>query len=335
MRKRSTGTQSAEDRLIARHFKPLATHPGAFGLEDDAAVLAVKPGHDMVLKTDAIVGGIHFFPDDPADLVARKALRVNLSDLAAKGAEPAGFLLSLAIPDTIGDAWLKRFARGLGDDAKNYGCPLFGGDTDRTTGPTVISISTFGNVPRGKMVRRKGARAGDIVVVTGTIGDAALGLKLRRDPGAAKRWALNESMRRHLAQRYLLPQPRNVMASGLLRYASAAMDISDGLAGDLTKLLQVSGVGAVVEAAQVPLSKAAAQAVSREPGLIETVLTGGDDFEILAAVPPSFLKRLQAAGQAVGVPVTAIGRIVAGRGATLVDGHGKTMIFKRLSFSHF
>jgi thiamine-monophosphate kinase len=289
----------------------------------------------MVLKTDAIVGGIHFFSDDPADLVARKALRVNLSDLAAKGARPAGFLLSLAIPETVDDRWLRRFARGLGDDAKNYRCPLFGGDTDRTTGPPVIAVSTFGTVPRGTMVRRKGARVGDIVVVTGTIGDAALGLKLRQDPAAAGRWKLSDGMRRHLMSRYLLPQPRNVVAAAIRRYASAAMDISDGLAGDLTKLLRASGVSAVVEAAQVPLSTAAAKALSYEPRLIETVLTGGDDFEIMATVKPAALKRLQAMGQAVDVPITAIGRVVVGTGAKFLDLHGRTMRFKRLSFSHF
>ena len=174
--------QSGEDRLIAEYFRPLAKHPGAFALMDDAAVIAPPAGCDIVLKTDGIIGGVHFFPDDPPDLVGKKALRVNLSDLAAKAARPLGFLLTLALPEEVGDAWLAPFTRGLGDDAEFFGCPLLGGDTDRTPGPITISIAIFGAVPHGKMLRRAGAQPGDRVVVTGTIGDAALGVALRRDP---------------------------------------------------------------------------------------------------------------------------------------------------------
>ena len=277
--------ESGEDRLIARYFKPLATHPGAFGLIDDAAIIAPPAGCDLVLTADGIVGGVHFFPDDPPDAVARKALRVNLSDLAAKGAKPLGFLLTLALPKEIGDAWLAPFARGLGADAELFGCPLLGGDTVRTPGPVTISIAAFGAVPHGKMVRRAGAEPGDRVVVTGTIGDAALGLLLRRDAGAAERWGLARDQRDHLAARYLVPQPRNAIAEFLGNYASAAMDVSDGLAGDLAKLCRASGVDAQVETARVPLSDAARAAVAKEPALIETVVTGGDDYEVLACVP--------------------------------------------------
>src|SRR3977135_3671160 len=181
---------SAEDRLIARHFGPLATHPGALGLADDAAVLAVPPTHEIVLTTDAVIAGVHFFPDDPADAVARKALRVNLSDLAAKGAKPLGFLLSLAITKDIDDRWLKKFTAGLRADIKKFGCPLLRGDTDRTPGLVTVNIAAFGAVPHGAMLRRDRARAGDRIVVTGTIGDAALGLMLRRDRKAARRWGL-------------------------------------------------------------------------------------------------------------------------------------------------
>src|SRR5712672_9171 len=149
MAPRKPSQDSAEDRLIARHFGPLATHPGALGLADDAAVVAVPPAHELVLTTDAVIAGVHFFPDDPPDTVARKALRVNLSDLAAKGAKPLGFLLTLALPKEIGDAWLEPFARALGEDAQAFGCPLFGGDTVRTPGPIGISIAVFGAVPQG------------------------------------------------------------------------------------------------------------------------------------------------------------------------------------------
>jgi thiamine-monophosphate kinase len=328
---KSSDQQSGEDRLIARHFKPLATHPGALGLTDDAAFIAPPPGCDLVLKTDAIVGGVHFFPDDPPGQLARKALRVNLSDLAAKGAKPLGFLLSLILPAEVSDGWLSSFAAGLQADAETYGCPLFGGDTDRTPGPLTISIAMFGAVPSGTMVRRAGARPGDHVLVTGTIGDAALGVQVRR--GAP--WKLSLEEREHLLSRYLMPQPRNALAEALRANASAAMDISDGLAGDLTKLCEASGVAASIDVARVPRSDAAKAALAGDPALIEAVLTGGDDYEILCTVAPEKLESMSAAAAAAKVPLTAIGTISEGEGARFVDGAGKPMAFKRLSYSHF
>src|SRR5229473_4755034 len=174
---------SGEDSLIARYFRPLATDPGAFNLVDDAAILKAS-GDDVVVTTDAIVEGVHFLSDDPADMIARKALRVNLSDLAAKSATPAGFVLTLALR-AADEAWLTPFARGLGEDAGLFGCPLLGGDTVSTPGPRMISITAFGRVPRGKMVHRSGAKPGDRILVTGTIGDAALGLDVLNGGAAA------------------------------------------------------------------------------------------------------------------------------------------------------
>jgi thiamine-monophosphate kinase len=321
---------SAEDRLIADFFKPIATHPGALALTDDAAFVTPAPGTDVVLKTDAIIGGVHFFADDDARDVARKALRVNLSDLAAKGATPLGFLVSLALPKETSAGWLERFALGLSEDAEAYRCPLFGGDTDRTPGPVMISISMFGSVPQGAMVRRAGAKAGHRVFVTGTIGDAALGLVLRQ--GAA--WPLTPAQREHLLSRYLLPQPRNALAEVVRAYASASMDVSDGLAGDLTKLCRVSGVAAHIDVASVPLSDAARAAVAADAALRETALTGGDDFEILCTVPPARAEAFRTAAQTAGVAVTDIGIIEAGEGAHFMDG-GRELTFRRLSFSHF
>ena len=327
----SDDKMSAEDRLIARFFAPLATHPGALGLSDDAAFIKPPPGTDLVLKTDAIVGGVHFFADDPPDAVARKALRVNLSDLAAKGAKPCGFLISLALPKETGEAWLAGFANGLRADAEAYGCPLFGGDTDSTPGPITISVAMFGSVPEGSMVRRSGAKPGDQIVVSGTVGDAALGVMLRR--GAD--WKLAPAQREHLLARYLLPQPRNTLAEAIRLNASAAMDVSDGLVGDLDKLARVSGVAATVEVTRVPLSEAAKAAVAVEPGLIETALTGGDDYEIICTVPPEKLAALRSAAQAADVPVTVIGEIAAGEGARFLDRGGRPLSFKRAAFSHF
>jgi thiamine-monophosphate kinase len=326
---------SGEDRLIARFFRPLATHPGALGLSDDAATLTPPPGSDLVLTTDAVVGGLHFFPDDPPDLIAKKALRVNLSDLAAKGARPAGFVLSLALPPTADESWLEAFAHGLGADAQAYGCPLLGGDTTRTDGPVTITITAIGTVPTGAMVRRRGARPGDRVVVTGTIGDGALGLHVRRDLQTAARWRLNRQQRQYLLRRYLLPQPRNALAEALRQHASAAMDVSDGLAGDLAKVCAVSGVRADVEAERVPLSDAARAALASEPALIEMALTGGDDYEVVATVPPVATAALVAAAKAAGVALTEIGSIAVGSGVDFRDQAGNALLFKQLSFSHF
>ncbi|MGH6726173.1 MAG: thiamine-phosphate kinase [Pseudolabrys sp.] len=322
---------SGEDRLIARYFAPLATHPGALGLTDDAAFIKPPAGCDLVLKTDAIVGGVHFFAEDAARDVARKALRVNLSDLAAKGARPLGFLLSLALPEEIDDDWLAGFAQGLGEDAALYGCPLFGGDTDRTPGPITVSVAMFGSVPEGTMVRRAGAQAGDRVFVSGSIGDAALGVVLRK--GAP--WKLSGAQREHLLSRYLLPQPRNALAEAVRTHATAAMDVSDGLAGDVAKLARVSQVAAEIEVARVPLSAAAKAVTTADPAMLETVLTGGDDYEIFCTMPAGKAESFRAAAKAAGVEVTEIGAIKAGSGVRFLGESGRPLTFKRASFSHF
>ncbi len=321
---------SAEDDFIARHFKPLATTPGALGLTDDAAFYTPPPGHDLVLTKDALVAGVHFFADDPAERIARKALRVNLSDLAAKGATPAGFLLALALPPKTSEEWVAAFARGLGDDIAHYNCPLFGGDTVRTPGPVTISITAFGLVPSGRMVRRAGAQPGDRVMVSGTIGDAALALRARRDGLAVPDAALAQ-----LRERYQLPQPRTALAEAVRAHASAAMDVSDGLAGDLAKLCRVSGVSARVTLSDVPLSDAARAVVATDQALLETACTGGDDYEIVCAVPPATLSAFRAAAATAGVPVSEIGEIVAGEGApAFLGADGRPVSWQRLSFSH-
>jgi thiamine-monophosphate kinase len=279
---------------------------------------------------------VHFFPDDPADGVARKALRVNLSDLAAKGATPLGFLLAIALPKGFSEDWLADFARGLGADADAYQCPLLGGDTDATPGPISISISAFGTLPTGTMVRRHGAKPGDHVFVTGTIGDAALGLHVRRDASTPAKWKLDDAMRDHLVGRYRLPQPRNALAECVRAHASAAMDVSDGLAADLAKLCRVSGVSADIDAARVPLSPAAAQALATDERLIEPILTGGEDYEILCTVVPDSVAVFEAAASKAGVPVAGIGRIVAGdAGARFLDREGRPLALARPGYSHF
>jgi thiamine-monophosphate kinase len=326
--------ESAEDRLIARHFRPLATAPGAFGLIDDAAALSPPPGCDIVLTTDGVIAGVHFFPDDPPELIGRKVLRMNLSDLAAKGARPLGFLMSVALPEGFGEAWLEGFTAGLAEDAAHFGCPLYGGDTDRTPGPIAVSIFAFGAVPQGKMVHRSGARPGDCILVTGTIGDAAIGLKLRRERDFAHRWRLSDAAADALVSRYLLPQPRNALADAVLNHASAAIDISDGLAGDLAKLARASSVAAEVDVARVPFSDAARVAIAGDPALLETALTGGDDYEIALTLRSELLADFQKAARAVGVTVTEIGRIEAGEGTRFMQD-GNALTFARASHSHF
>ena len=323
---------SAEDSLIARYFRPLATDPGAFNLGDDAAILK-SSGDDLVVTTDAIVEGVHFLADDPPDTVARKALRVNLSDLAAKGATPAGFVLTLALR-AADDAWLTPFARGLGSDAGLFDCPLLGGDTVSTPGPLTISITAFGRVPAGRMVRRSGAKPGDRVVVTGTIGDAALGLDILKGGTAAA--LADTGAKAMLIGRYRVPQPRNALAKAVRDHAHAAIDVSDGLAGDLAKLCGVSGVSAVIDAPSIPLSAAAAALLTRGTVGVDAIVSGGDDYEILCTIAEDrFEAFVQAAGQA-GVAVTSIGMVVAGSSVPrFLDGEGREMTLPRLSYSHF
>jgi thiamine-monophosphate kinase len=325
---------SGEDRLIARYFRPLARHPGALGLADDAALLTPPLGCDLVLTTDGIIAGVHVFPDAPGDAVARRALRVNLSDLAAKGAKPAGFLLAVALPPGTSDDWIAAFARGLDVDAEHYGCPLLGGDTDRTPGPLSISITAFGTLPSGTMVRRSGAGAGDALFVTGTVGDAALGLTLRQTPKAGD--LLTSAQRDHLLTRYLMPEPRNALAETLRTHASAALDISDGLVGDLAKLCRASGVSTQIDVASVPISDAARALLKADPALLERALTGGDDYEILAAVPAGKVESFRAGARAAGVAVTEIGRLEAGKAAPRFIGPDRQpLAFERPSYSHF
>ncbi len=320
---------SAEDSLIARYFKPLATHPGARGLLDDAAVFATSTD-DLVVTTDAIVEGVHFLPDDPPNTIARKALRVNLSDLAAKGATPAGFVLTLALRD-IRDDFLGPFSRALGEDAVQFDCPLLGGDTVSTPGPLMISITAFGRVPPGKMVGRNGAQVGDSIFVSGSIGDAALGLDI-----LASRIRADDAQRDALIVRYRVPQPRMALTRPIRDHASAAMDVSDGLAGDLAKLCSASGVTAHVDIPDVPLSDAAR--VLHDAGITDMarLVGGGDDYEILCTVPQNRVEAFRAAADASGVAVTAIGVVKAGLQVPLfMDRAGRPITLKSLSYSHF
>lgn len=321
----------SEDDLIARFFAPIAA-PEGLGLRDDAAVLTPPAGSDLVLTKDALVAGVHFFADDPPAAIGRKALRVNLSDLAAKGAEPVGFLLALALPPDWTADWLAAFAQGLGEDGAAYRCPLFGGDTVKTPGPLMVSITALGRVEQGRMIARTGVKPGDLLYVSGTIGDAALGLKLRLGGGEA----LDAASRDFLFARYLIPQPRLALAPALRRFASGAMDVSDGFVGDLAKMLRVSGVSARVELPRLPLSVAAHQLIALDPNFFEIAATGGDDYEILASVAPPNAAGFEAEAAKAGVMVTRVGQALAGAAPPrFLSGDGAEIAFKRGAFSHF
>jgi thiamine-monophosphate kinase len=330
----SNTSPSGEDSLIARYFKPLATDPGALGLTDDAAILKADAG-DIVVTTDAIVEGVHYLPDDPPDTIARKALRVNLSDLAAKGATPAGFVLTLALR-VVDETWLTAFSRGLGEDAVQFGCPLLGGDTVSTPGPQMVSITAFGRVPADVMVHRSGAKPGDRVVVTGTIGDAALGLDILRGGAALAGLGDQADAKDMLVSRYRVPHPRNALAPAVREHANAAMDVSDGLAGDLAKLCAASGVSAVIDAPAIPLSTPAAALLARGSIGMGTLVSGGDDYEILCAISENRLQAFAKAAALAGVSVTTIGTFIADTSAPkFLDALGREVPLTRRSYSHF
>ena len=299
---------------IARHFRPIAG-PGSLDLTDDAAVFAPPQGRELVMTADAMVEGVHFLPDTAPGLIARKLLRVNLSDLASMGAVPFGYLITISVPRSFGDEWFAGFAAGLQMDQAIFGVSLLGGDTTETPGPLTLSLTAIGHVAPGTALLRSGARPGDEVWVTGTIGDGVLGLHAARgelaDPDG------------YLKSRYDLPTPRLGLA--LAGWAHAAMDVSDGLFQDLGHICRASGCAAVVEAERIPLS---AQAAAAGPEWRETAWIGGDDYELLLAVSPGL-------ALPAGVEATRIGRFVAGEGVTVLGPGGVALPIAGRGWSHF
>lgn len=318
---------------IARLFRPLTRGaPEARGLLDDAAVLVPRPGHDLVVTKDAIVEGVHFLPADPPATVARKLLRVNLSDLASEGAQPLAFLLAVSWSPRCDEAFRKAFAGGLAEDVERYGAVLIGGDTTATPGPFAASITLIGQSPHGTAVSRVGAKPGDRLFVTGTIGDGWLGLKAARGEDLG----LEAARMEFLADRYRLPQPRVQLAETLRELANAAADVSDGLVADARHVADASGLSVVIELERLPLSRAARAWLERRPdpraGLVG-LATGGDDYELVAAVPPGRAEAFQHAAERAGVNVHAIGRFERGRGAR-VAYEGKPVELDREGWTH-
>lgn len=319
-----------EFELIAQLFAPLSDDDQGLGLADDAALFVPTPGHTTVLTTDTIVADVHYRNDDPARDVGRKALRVSLSDLAAMGATARGYLVNLAIADDIDDAWLEAFAAGLAEDNAAFGVVLLGGDTVRQPGHTSVSVTAVGEARVGRALTRKGAQTGDVVYVSGVIGDGLAGLKVLGSSSG-----LAEHHVQYLAQRYRLPQPRTALGPRLRGLATAVLDVSDGLVADLAHICDASQVGATLEAAKVPLSPAARAAI--EAGLVtrEDLLGGGDDYELLFCVPSEVGPAIDRLAAELGLPLTAIGAIDEDDGVRVVDEQGAALLLNRRGHTHF
>jgi len=323
-----------EFEIIARYFAPLAAGaPGAASLADDVALISVGNGEELVLKTDAIVAGVHFIGDEPARLIARKLLRVNLSDLAAKGARPLGYLLAAVFPRDIDESWIADFAAGLSEDQSQYGLSLLGGDTTATPGPLTLSLTALGAAARGRTPRRGDAKRGDSILVSGTIGDSSLGLEVVR----GRLDGLSVPAARYLQDRYQLPEPRMTLGRALVEsgIVHAAMDISDGLVADLGHICQQSGLGAEIFWSRIPLSAAAGAALDLRPELRSRVLGGGEDYELLITVADHDVERAIEIAAKTGVPLTVIGTMQAGAGVTVRGEDGAVIAVPNPGFQHF
>lgn len=325
-------TRSGEFETIEKFFAPLSRDfDGARGLADDTASLSIGDGNEAVITLDTMVAGVHFLSTDPPDLVARKLLRVNLSDLASAGATPRTYFLSLSLPASTGDSWIAAFADGLATDQPIFGVALGGGDTTSTPGPLTLSLTAIGETRRGQALSRSGAAAGQDVYVSGTIGDAALALALMQLGDVEQ--ALKEAPA--LVARYRLPEPRVALGQSLRGLATAAIDVSDGLVADLGHICRTSAVGAEVEAASVPLSMEARRVISERRDLSEFVWAGGDDYELLFTARPADAGKIAALSEELDLPITRIGRMVEGDGPVVKSESGQVVSLAGTGWRHF
>lgn len=322
--------------LIARVFAPLAKDSGALGLRDDAAVLRPPEGHEIVVSCDAINEGVHFLKDDPADSIGHKALAVTLSDLAAKGARPYAYLLSLSLPRDIATDWIEDLAAGLGALQDRAAVALVGGDTTASLGGVSLVVTGLGLVPQGHAVLRLGAKPGDRLYVSGTIGDAYLGLRLLRDATLAQTWGLSEDDVAFLVERYRRPSPRFDLALLVRNFAQASIDVSDGLVSDIEKLCHCCHVQTTLMVERVPFSQAARKALAREPGLLPALITAGDDYELVVAIPERSAAGFEAELGSKQLRITAIGEVTAGDARVIVrDSKGEDIAISHRGYSHF
>ena len=327
----------SEEDLIQRYLAPLAASaPGAFGLKDDCAAIQPSSGHDLIVTTDALTSGLHFFVDEAPETIAWRAVSVNVSDLAGKGATPLYYVMALSFPEVPTDEWMMRFSGGLNDAQERYGITLIGGDTDHRPGAGFsVTITAMGQVRTDTMVRRSTAKVGDRIFVSGTLGDAALGLILRRNPDSKRFPELDKDQRQYLLERYLRPAARTELSELLLKRATAAMDISDGLAKDLGRMCKASGVGARISVAQLPLSGATARVIAAHAEFVDAPVVGGDDYEILATVAPKYAEAFEEAALEAGLAVTDIGEITKGGAVEILDASGKPVVLAKSGYDHF
>jgi len=318
--------------LIARYFAPLAAGaPGALGLTDDAAIVDLPEGMRLVAAADALVAGIHFLADDPPGDIAAKIVRVNLSDLAAMGARPVGMLLTAVFPRDVSAEWLEGFSKGLKADIDAFASPLIGGDTVAGDGPLTLSLTALGAVPSDKVLTRAGAKVGDDIYVSGTIGDGALGLEVL----GGRLAGLAPEDRDYLIGRYRLPRPRLDLGHRLLDLAHAAIDVSDGLIADLGHICACSGTGARIRSESVPLSGAARAAVTEDAALWPKILGGGDDYELLFTVPTGQEAAIGEIALDLGLDLSRIGEITEGKGVEVEDAQDLGLDLSDPGYRHF
>lgn len=329
------GRVDGEERIIGDYFAQLAEHAGAFNFQDDCALITPGPGQSLVFKTDPVRAGVHFLADDAPEDIAWKAVAVNVSDLAAKGARPLGYLLAQSFPQAPDAAWLSRFVDGLRVAQDAFGMFLLGGDTDRADGPFSIAVTVIGEMPAQAYVQRGRARAGDALYVTGTLGDSALGLALHTGEKRADELGLSDFQARACRDRYLRPQPRLGARAAVRAYGRAAMDLSDGLVKDAGRMMRASGCGCEVALADVPLSQAGAAARDADPGFAITAITHGDDYELLVAVAPENCSAFQSLARAGGVLVTRVGGCSDVLDVRVVDRDGREVSVASTGYDHF
>ncbi len=318
--------------LIRRYFAPLAAgEPGALGLGDDAAVIKPADGHSFVVTADTIAEGVHFLPDDPPDQIAKKALRVNLSDLASMGATPRAYTLALALGRGRDEKWVAAFASGLADDQQRFGVTLIGGDTVAAPGATTLNVTAIGEVGEGRELTRGGARAGDDIWVSGTIGDAGLGLRVLRDELSIDDASLNAAA----ISAYRLPEPRIALGNALFGLATGTIDVSDGLVADLGHICEQSSTGAVVELPAVPLSEIGVRLAADDPAWLTRLITGGDDYELLFSAPPAAESEISALAEQLALPITRIGAIEPGSELRVLDHAGNGTAIGSAGYRHF
>ena len=325
--------QTGEEAIIQTFLRPLAKHwPGAFDLLDDCALVSPAPGHELVVKTDPVRAGVHFIADDAAGDIAWKALAVNVSDIAAKAARPLAYTMAISFPEAPSRRWMEQFATGLRAAQDAFGCTLIGGDTDRADGPLSIAVTLFGEIPLGRMVPRTGPRAGDVLCVTGSLGGAALGLRIRQGERCGE---LTEVEREGALTRYLRPTPRLGLRAALRAEARAAMDLSDGLAKDLGRMCVAADVGARVELASIPICGAVRRATVSDPAARLQLISSGDDYEILCAVPHDRANHFVAHAVAGGETVSIIGAFTDSSDVVLIDESGSNVDWQTIGYDHF